>query len=69
MTRLHHNRNWKIAVFGREHGVPHFHLWWPDGRASINLETLEVIIGNPPAVLLAEARTWANENRERIWTE
>jgi hypothetical protein len=69
MTRLHHNRNWKIEVFGREHGVPHFHLRWPDGRASINIETLEVIIGNPPAIILAEARIWAIENRERILAE
>lgn len=69
MTRLHHNRNWKIEVFGREHGVPHFHLRWPDGRASINIETLEVVIGNPPAIILAEARRWAKENMERIWEE
>jgi len=69
MTRLHHNRNWKIEVFGREHGFPHFHLRWPDGRASINIETLEIIIGNPPANILAEARRWANENRELIWSK
>ena len=66
MTRLHHNRNWKVEVFGREHGVPHFHLRWPDGRASVNIETLEVIIGNPPAIILDEARMWAKDNRERI---
>jgi hypothetical protein len=53
MTRLHHNRNWKIEVFGREHGIPHFHLRWPDGRASITIDTLEVIIGNPPATIYA----------------
>ena len=68
MTRLHHNRNWKIEVFGREHGVPHFHLRWPDGRASITIDTLEVIIGNPPAGILAEACAWAEDNRERLWT-
>ena len=54
---------------GREHGVPHCHLRWPDGRASLNIDTLEVIIGNPPADILSEARAWAKENRERIWTE
>ncbi|MHB8714322.1 MAG: DUF4160 domain-containing protein [Trichloromonadaceae bacterium] len=67
MTRLHRDRNWKIEVFGREHGMPHFHLRWPDGRASIAIETLEVIIGNPPATVLAEARRWAESNRERLW--
>jgi len=67
MTRIHHNRNWKIEIFGREHGIPHFHLRWPDGRASIAIETLEVIIGNPPANILIEARKWAEDNRERLW--
>ncbi|MBI4793829.1 MAG: DUF4160 domain-containing protein [Deltaproteobacteria bacterium] len=67
MTRLHHNRNWKIEVFGREHGIPHFHLRWPDGRASIAIETLEVIIGNPPAIILAEVRQWAVINRQQLW--
>jgi hypothetical protein len=69
MTRLHHNRNWKIEVFGREHGVPHFHLRWPDGRASIAIETLAVIIGNPPADILAEAVAWAARHRELIRRE
>jgi len=44
-------------------------LRWPDGRASINIETLEIIIGNPPADILAEARRWAKENIELIWEE
>ncbi len=69
MTRLHHNRNWKIEVFGREHGVPHFHLRWPGGRASIDIETLAVIIGNPPSDVLVEARAWATANREVIRRE
>ena len=69
MTRLHHNRNWKIEVFGREHGVPHFHLRWPDGRATLDIETFEIIIGNQPALILAEARKWARENKQRILAE
>lgn len=69
MTRLHHNRNWKIEVFGLEHGIPHFHLRWPDGRAAISIETLEVIVGNPPALILHEAIAWAKENKEWIWAE
>jgi len=68
MTRIYHNRNWKIEVFGQEHGIPHFHLRWPEGRASITIETLEVIIGRPPATILIEARQWAEDNRERLWT-
>lgn len=67
MTRLHHNRNWKIEVFGRERGLAHFHLRWPDGRASLAIETLEVIIGEPPATILAEARNWAEAHRQEVW--
>lgn len=69
MTRLHHNRNWKIEVFGREHGVPHFHLRWPEGRASISIDTFAILVGTPPAGILAEALAWARENRERILSE
>ena len=29
MTTLYRNRNWKLQIFGREHGVPHFHVWTP----------------------------------------
>ncbi|MRR07451.1 MAG: DUF4160 domain-containing protein [Deltaproteobacteria bacterium] len=72
MTCIHHNRNWKIEIFGREHGIPHFHLRWPDGRASIAIETLQIIIGNPPTIILAEAREWAKANQEllrSVWRE
>jgi hypothetical protein len=35
----------------------------------LDIESLEIIIGNPPTLILAEARKWALENRERIWAE
>ena len=59
MTRLHHNRNWKIEVFGRA-------LTWPGGRASITIDTLDVIIGSPPTAILDEARQWAEINKDRL---
>ncbi len=31
MTTLYSDRKWKLQVFGREHGLPHFHVWTPDG--------------------------------------
>ena len=39
MTRLHHNRNWKIEVFGREHGLPHFH-----GYSDLMVENFTALI-------------------------
>jgi uncharacterized protein DUF4160 len=44
-------------------------LRWPDGRASISIDTLEVIIGNLPSDILTEARAWAKKNGELILSE
>lgn len=70
VTKLHAARNWKVYVYGREHGVPHFHVLAPGLRVSVSIETLEVIAGRLPASLLAEVREWASGNREllrRTW--
>jgi hypothetical protein len=39
---MYRDRNWKTQVFGREHGVPHFHVWTPNAAAVIAIETLAV---------------------------
>lgn len=59
MVTMHRRANWKIAVYGAEHGVPHFHIEGPDFRCSVSIATREVIIGDAPARVLAEARAWA----------
>lgn len=51
--------NWKIAVYGAEHGVPHFHVEGPGFRCSVSIATGEVIIGDAPSRVLAQARAWA----------
>ena len=48
MVTLHRSRNWKIEVFGREHGVAHLHVSGPDFRATVNIETGETIAGSLP---------------------
>ncbi len=53
---MHRDRNWKIQVFGREHGVPHFHVWTPNAAAVIAIETLAVLSGAVDATTLEEAR-------------
>jgi hypothetical protein len=45
MVSVHRGANWKIAVYGREHGVPHFHIEGPDFRCSVSIRTLDVIVG------------------------
>lgn len=69
MTTLHRARNWKIQVFGREHGVPHFHVWTPDSAAVLAIETLAVLSGSVNAMALEEARSWAAGHRAELLAE
>ncbi len=59
MVTMFRSARWKIAVYGRDHGVPHFHIEGPDFRCSVAIATGEVIIGTVPAAILAEALAWA----------
>ena len=63
MVTLTRGPNWKIAVYGREHGVPHFHVEGPDFRCSIGIASLELIIGSAPPRVFAAAIKWAAGNQ------
>ena len=72
MVTLHRDRDWKIAVYGREHGIPHFHIEGAGFRCSVSIDEREVIVGAAPRRVLAAANLWARENREllmKIWRE
>jgi hypothetical protein len=69
MTTMHRDRNWKIQVFGREHGVPHFHVWAPNAAVVIAIETLAVLSGAVDAKTMEEARTWADTHRAELLAE
>ncbi|MGQ0622733.1 MAG: DUF4160 domain-containing protein [Panacagrimonas sp.] len=73
MPTLHRGASWKLAVYGRDHGVPHFHLECADGsRCSVAIDSLEVLVGAVKASILAEARVWAVTHRSllhRTWKE
>jgi hypothetical protein len=69
MTTIYRDRNWKIQVFGREHGAPHFHLWTPNAAAVIAIETLAVLSGAVDAKTLEEARDWANIHGSELLAE
>jgi hypothetical protein len=69
---VHHGTAWRIAVYGREHGIPHFHLEGRGFRCSISIEALELIVGTAPPAVLRTARTWAREHRRELmakWQE
>lgn len=72
MVTLHRGASWKIAVYGREHGVPHFHIEGPGHRCSVAIATLEVIVGHVPPAILREARKWARAHKTELheaWQE
>jgi hypothetical protein len=72
MVTLYREPTWKIAVYGREHGVPHFHIEGRGHRCTVALATLEVIVGEVPPAVLQSARVWAVAHSEllmRTWRE
>ena len=72
MVTLHRSRNWKIEVFGREHGIAHLHVAGPDFRATVSIETGETIAGSLPLAVLKEVRRWLDDNRDvalKLWKE
>jgi hypothetical protein len=72
MVTMHRGPNWKVAVYGREHGVAHFHIEGPGFRYSVGILTLEVIVGAAPASVLREAIVWARKHQTELqskWQE
>lgn len=63
MVTMHRRPNWKVSVYGREHGRAHFHIEGPGFRASVEIATLEVIVGAVPPRVSSEAVAWAREHR------
>ena len=69
MVTVHRSSGWKIAVYGRDHGVPHFHIEGPGYRCSVGIMTLEPIIGTAPPAVLRATRAWARENQSLLMTK
>ena len=72
MVTMQRGPNWRISVYGREHGVPHFHVEGPDFRCSVRIDRLEVIVGSAPVAVLRVALVWAAGNRAQLlakWQE
>ena len=72
MPTLKRLSNGKIAIYANDHGEPHFHVETPDGRCSVSIVRLVVIVGSVERFVLDEALAWARENRELLrlrWKE
>jgi len=72
MVTLYRGPNWKISVYGREHGIPHFHVTGREFRCAIAIGSLELLAGEAPPAALAIARAWATSNEDALiakWKE
>ena len=72
MVTLHRQATWKIAVYGADHGVPHFHIEGREFRCSVAIATREVIVGEAPTSVLRAATVWAEAHEAELsakWQE
>src|SRR3546814_15376684 len=72
MVTMFRGPRWKIAVYGRDHGVPHFHIEGPDFRCSVAIAPFDVIVGTVSAAVLKDALEWARPNQAlhmQTWQE
>ena len=72
MVTMHRGPRWKISVYARDHGVPHFHIEGVDFRCSVAIASFEVIVGTVPTVVLGDALDWARPRQAvlmQTWQE
>lgn len=55
-----------IAMYFREHGVPHFHATYAGETVVVAIETGEVIAGSVPARALRLVLEWAELHRDEL---
>lgn len=70
MTVAYRGPNWAIRIHGKEHGIPHFHLDGPGFRCSVEIASLELIVGTALSRVMKDALAWARLNQDllfQIW--
>ena len=55
-----------IAMYYREHGVPHFHALYGGYEASIAIGTWKILRGDLPPRALRLVKQWASMHREDL---
>ena len=55
-----------IAMYYREHGVPHFHARYGEHKASISIEHLDVLGGYLPLRALRLVARWGALHRDEL---
>ena len=60
-----------VAMYYREHGVPHFHATYAGGTIVVSIDTGEVLAGKLPRRALGLVQEWAQLHRQELrrnWT-
>jgi hypothetical protein len=55
-----------IRMYPRDHAPPHFHAWYGEYRAQIEIATLSVLQGRLPRRALALVLEWAARHRREL---
>lgn len=55
-----------IAIYWKEHGIPHFHAKYGDHRASFAIEDLRLLEGHLPARVTGLVLEWASVHRDEL---
>ncbi|MBI4196728.1 MAG: DUF4160 domain-containing protein [Deltaproteobacteria bacterium] len=58
-----------VAMYYQDHAPPHFHVRYGDSRASISVETLEILEGNLPSRILSLVLEWASLHRKELFED
>jgi len=69
MTTLQRGQNWKISVYGREHGIAHVHVTGADFRAVVAIEAGDILAGKLPASVLQDVREWLRGNQAQAFEQ
>ena len=70
MSTKHRFRDkYRIQLRERDHLPPHVHLTGGGVDVMISLETVEVMAGQAPALIVKEALEWVRAHREQLLEE
>jgi len=69
MTTMHRTGSWIVKVYCSEHGIPHYHLLTPSGRAVVSITDGTILAGAAPRKALAEAQAWSAKHSAELLAE
>jgi hypothetical protein len=55
-------------MYADDHCPPHFHIRGPGWDVSVDLQTMEVMVGQGDDNIISEAIEWARRNQARLYT-